>query len=354
MYPIRYPKYRKIAATAALGASTLGSAVSPLTNMYRYMTSSSKKAMPTGKVASRAIKAMRKPKPKKRKMIRPTKLVKEVTKLSNKVNTLSKESKAQLSVLEYHNRTSGRILTSVNQSNFFAVSGNTVVNYEAVLGQLRFFNPATPGTLTTADGSTGTYAREYYFKSIYARLDCYNNYQVPVIARVYCLVPKTDTSNAPETSVSNGLADVGSPSFNSPVIYPSDSQEFQDTWTIKYTKLVILKPGAKVTATWSAKDVYYAPQIYDSITSTYQKRFKCQAFAIRVEGVLGHDTSANQQSLLSAGLDYVSHYKWVVHYDNGGTPIRYIYVNDTCPTSFTNSGVVSEQPIADNISYSVS
>jgi len=303
---------------------------------------------------TKGTRARRRPLNKKRQRIRPVKLAKELTRLNNKVTTLSKESKNCHSVLQYYNRSSGRMLGSVAQSKFSYLTASSVANYEAVLAQLRFFNPASPGTLTTADGSTGTYAREYYFKSVYSRIDLVNNYQVPVVVRLYCVTPKSDTSTSPETSFTNGLADCGNPSSTSPCIHPTDSKEFMDTWNIQFSKKIILSPGQGCFGNYSVKDIYYAPQIYDSISLSYQKRFKTFAWCARIEGVLGHDTSANEQSLLGCGVDYVWSTKYVVHYDNGGTPIEFIYINDTSPTSFTNGGVISEKPVADNIGYSVS
>jgi len=341
--------------TAGVGAILAGTYAGKklLTSAYDYYNSRGNRSVGKASSGPSKYRARRRPINKKRQRIRPVKLAKEVVRLNNKVSALAKESKNCHSVLDYHLRGSGRILSSVNSMNFASVGSNAVANYESVLGQLRFFNPSTPGTLTTVDGSTGTYAREYYFKSVYARIDVVNNYQIPVKMRLYCLTPRTDTSTDPATSFTNGLSDAGNPSSTSPAMFPSDSKEFSDTWNIVKSSAKVLQPGSSITMTWTAQDVYYEPQIYDSINSSYQKRFKCQVFAIRLEGPLGHDTSANQQSLLQAGLDYVLHYKWVCHYDNGGTPIKFIYISDSCPTSFTNGGVMSERPIADNIGYSV-
>ena len=337
---------------AAIGSLAAGTIMATADRFYKSYTS--KKA--SGGKSSAVRRIVRKPlkKMKPMKALTNKKIANEVVKIGNRVSTLSKECKSNLSVLEYHHRNSGRILSGVNQSNFAGLESNSVVKFESVLGQLRFFNPATPGTLTTADGSTGTYAREYHFKSVYSSITCYNNYQVPVVLRLYCLTPKTDTSVEPATAFTNGLTDAGAPSSTSPAIFPSDSEEFLDIYNIAGSSTKILMPGQKMTKTWSCADVMYQPQIYDTVTSIYQKRYKSQLWAARVEGVLGHDTSANQQTLMAAGMDWVVHYKFTVHYDNGGAGIRFIYVSDSCPASFTNGGVMSEQPIADNIGYSIS
>lgn len=276
-----------------------------------------------------------------------------LTTLSKRVSTISKELKGDQSILEYHYRSSGRQLVSVAQMAFNSLESVNVVKMESALGQLRFFNPAAPGTLTTADGSTGTYAREYMFKTIYSNIAIYNNYQVPVKVRLYCLSPKLSTSTAPETAFTNGLTDAGNPSSTSPAIYPTDSQEFTDTYSILTSKMVVLQPAQSMSMSKSFKDVGYCPQIYDSDTSTYQKRYKNLVWATRIEGILGHDTAANQQTLVAAGIDFLFHAKFVIQYESGGAALKTIYVNENCPTSFTNGGVLSEKPIADNIGYSV-
>lgn len=275
-----------------------------------------------------------------------------VRKLSKKVSMLAQEAKSSRSTLIYHKRSTDTAKASVNQTAYVMADALTMSNYEAVLAQLRFFNPSTPGTLTQADGATGTYMRDYLFKSIYHMCTAVNNYQVPAKVTIYSCVPKQDTNIAPITAFQNGLADVGNPASTSPMVYLSDSDEFNDLWRIDKSITKVLQPGQTLSCVFTAKNMRYSPATFDSHSLSYQSRFKCQAFIVRVTGVLGHDTSvASEQGFLASGIDCTCHAKHVVEYD-GGIDLKYIYITDGSD-SFTNGGVVSERPIADNIAYSV-
>lgn len=275
-----------------------------------------------------------------------------IRKLSKQVQNLSKEMKSQRSELIYHLRSTGRALSSVNQCTHYTPNANSINNYEAVLAQLRFFDSATPGTLVQADGSSGTYNRDYHFKSVYAAVTAYNNYQVPAKVTIYAVCSKDDTSIASITAYTNGLADVGNPSSTSPMVHLTDSPQFNELWKICSTKTKVLMPGQSLTSSYSVKDVFYNPSVTDSQTNTYQRKYKTFEFIVRVEGVYGHDTTNNEQGQLAAGVDVIYHAKYVVHYDAGGD-LKYIYISDSAST-FTNGGLVSSKPVADNIGYSVS
>lgn len=279
-------------------------------------------------------------------------LPKKVAKISKKVTNLQKEMKSQRSELIYHDRSTGRCLSTVNTCNHVMSSDMQINDLEAVLAQLRFFDSATPGTLVQADGASGTYNRDYHFKNIYSTTTVHNNYQVPAQVTVYVVCVKDDSSIAPLTAYTNGLADVGNPSSTSPMIHLTDSPQFNELWKICKTKKILLAPGQRASVSYSVKDIYYNPSITDSQTSSYQRKYKSYAFLIRVEGVYGHDTTNNEQGQLAAGVDYNTHFKYVVHYDAGGD-LKYIYVGDSSST-FTNGGLVSSKPVADNIGYSVS
>lgn len=272
--------------------------------------------------------------------------------LKRQVRNLQMQMSSTTGTLTYTSRFTQRFLSNVNAKAYGVMAGDiTVSRFETVLGELRFFDPTTPGTLVQGSGATATYARKYHFATIHSAMHCKNNYQVPCKVSVYCLTPKDDTSINPATAYENGLADVGNPSNTSPLVNITDSPQFNQLWRIRMKKSKVLQAGQSFNVKYAVKDVMYAPDLVDSHSQAYQSRFKCQAWLVVVEGLLGHDTSADQQGFLQAGVDCSNKVKYVVKYD-AGADIKYHVIADDADT-FTNGGVVSSKPVADNLPYSV-
>lgn len=274
----------------------------------------------------------------------------QIKKLTKKVSALSKDSTAKAELI-FKYRNTARCLAAVNQQTHLGVDGNSINNYESVLAQLRFFDSATPGTLVQASGVAGTYNTTYHFKSVYATGMATNNYQVPCVCTLYWLCPKDDTTIDPVTAFTNGLADIGNPSSSSQMVYLSMSPQFGELWKICSSVKRTLMPGQSITSNFAVKDVYYNPSVVDSQTQTYQRKYKCFALVCRVDGVLAHDTSADQQGFSQGGVDIMYQCNYKVHYDAGGD-LTYVYLQDNSDT-FTNGAVISSKPVSDNIGYSV-
>lgn len=223
---------------------------------------------------------------------------------------------------------------------------------EAAVANLRYYNPATPGTLTTADASTGTYHRDVFFKSVYSRFDVRNNYQVPVEVSLYAVTPRLDTNITPTTAYTNGLADQGAVSSSSVQMYPTDSMQFNDVWRIIKSKKRMLQPGSSFSLSQVMKNIKYDPSLNDSHASTYQINFKAFVWLIRVQGVTAHDTVQDEQGFSAAGVDYSLSNIYTISYAAGVDLLDYS-INETQLDTFTNAAVLSNKPVSDNQSYSV-
>lgn len=278
--------------------------------------------------------------PKTKKPIR--KEIKEIKKsISNDTGTHTERYRAV-----------GRMLTSTENTIFQDdVIANSASLIETPLAGLKYYNPATPGTLTTADGATGTFSHKFLFDSIYSHVRCVNNYQTPVYCTLYLLTPKGDTSVAPQEAFTSGLADIGSPSATSPLVHPTDSPVFNELWKIHKSVSKRLGPGQEMTLSHSIKKLVYDTAYNDAHTSTFKKIEGAHVYLIRVEGSLGHDLSSNQQGRLPCGVDYEMNRKYVIKY-NAGIDLTTLVVNDASH-SFTNYGVVSQRPASDNQAYSI-
>lgn len=274
-------------------------------------------------------------------------------KIKAQIRELKRMAESDMGTHIQRKRQTGVLTCSVNQSSHNQLDTSSITRLEEVLAQLRYYDPSTPTTLVNADGTAGTFQKEFYFKRVYGKLRLRNNYQVPVRVTVYSVSPKSDTSITATTAFTNGLTDIGGPSSTSTIIYLTDSIQFSDLYKINSSKSVFLNPGSEFSMTHSGKPFQYDPASADSHNLAYQTKYYAMSWVIRLEGVLGHDTSnSTEQTTLQGGVDYENFVTFEVRY-SAGADIKYVYLDDVSDT-FTTAGVLSNKPVADNQSYSTS
>ena len=154
------------------------------------------------------------------------------------------------------------------------------------------------------------------------------------------MIPKADSSVTPATRFTDGLTDQGAPSSTSQLVYPSDSRQLMESWTIVgYVKKVLL-PGQSCIQTYTHKPFKYSFAYRDQHNLEYQKKFGGFAFCQRIQGVLGHDTSADEQGFVAGEIDASVEHIYKFEYF-AGKDLNDISVSDSADT-FTNTGVVAE------------
>lgn len=287
-----------------------------------------------------------------KKYKRKNKVIRNQKTLKKQVKELKRVAESDMGTLLYRFIATGRVIAAVNSTAYFVSKYSTTSILESVLTELRYYNPSVPGTLTQADGTTGTFNKEFLFTKAYAKTHCVNNYQTPVEVFLYVVTPRGDTSIPPDTSVTNGLTDIGNPSSSSRMVYPTDSTQFTDLWKIVKSDRCILQPGQSRSINHSIDSPFqYDPSFHDQHSFEYLQTNKNSSLLIRVQGVLGHDSVANEQGYLQGGIDFSTERVFEVKYA-AGADIKYIHLNESLDT-FTNIGVVSSKPVSDNISYSI-
>lgn len=274
--------------------------------------------------------------------------------LSKQVKALSKRVQADQAYHTHRRRATVAISCTTNQSTYSTISPATNITVlEGAMANLRYYNPAVPGTLTTADASTGTYTRQVHIASIYKKILLRNNYQVPCKVTVMSFVPKTDTDNSPVTFYSSGITDQTiSGSVNQSLSFITDIDMVNDNWRIASSKTKFLQPSQELTLTHKTKSFDYDPSNVDSHNLTYQKKYGAQIFVVRIEGALAHDTVADEQTTTQASVDVMCDMTIKFIYDAGVNLNDYSYAN-SADTAFTNSGVLSNKPVSDNQAYSL-
>ena len=227
------------------------------------------------------------------------------------------------------------------------VHATSVSNLETACSALRYYDPSTPGTLITAPGGTGTFSRQIHFASIYKDITVRNNYHIPCVVTIYSCVSKTDTDKGPYEFYTEGVVDQGvSLGATSPLLYMSDIDNVTTNWRFEKVKKKTLLPGVQFKCTHKIPSFDYDPSVTDSHALAFQKKNHAHCWIIRVEGVVGHDTGANEIAVLEGGVDTVSDTKYVITYD-AGVNLKDFSYSDGADTT-TTLGVVSNMPESGN------
>lgn len=276
------------------------------------------------------------------------------TSLKKEVKQIKRQLNADSARHVYKSLTGTSYSCAVNQCVYGQndiVSGTLL---ETFMANLRYYDPSTPGTLITASGATGTFQREVHFKNVHSTLEIRNNYQIPCKVKVYLLKPKGDTAITPTTYYNNSITDqlIGGGSTTTKGVFPTDLRAFMAQWSVQCVKDVILDAGATIYARHNTGQFRYDPSLFDSHSLDYQSKFKSCSWFIRIEGVFGHDTAAAERTTLAGQVDINMLTRAEIIYD-AGTVLDDLYVNNAHSASFTNGGVVSNKPIADNQALSV-
>lgn len=272
---------------------------------------------------------------KKQRFVRPK------NKLKRAVRELQHQARANEGELVYRERQVGRNITdAVNECSLESVSGSSLVKLETVVANLRYFNPAIPGTYTTVDFTSGTQSKSVRIK-MYSKLNVRNNYHVACKVDVYLCVPKNDNSISTTQAITNGYADIGGVDIDSSLMWPTDSPQFVQLWKIAKHKSIHLKGGSECNLSFSKGYFDYDPSVYDSHNETYQKAYGSHQYLIRVSGVMAHDSVvATEEGFSKAGIDYSVVTTYTARYA-AGADIKYIIINDSADT-FTNTPNVTQ------------
>lgn len=277
---------------------------------------------------------------------------KQTKKLANKVNELTKKVNAGTATHTHRRQASFYAFANPNQVGYSATNAFSTVTCEDAMALLRYYSPSAPGTLVTADGSTGAYNREFQFSKTSTSLQVANNYVTPCEVRIYYVTPKDDTSQLSTNTISAGFSDqMITSGYTSQLMYPTDSEQFRALWKIEKSWKRRLKPGQTFTATQGVKDFVYEPSNVDVHALTFQSKYGGGQWLIRLMGPLGHTTDNNNRLFLDATLDCLVKTTTRITYD-AGTSLEDYSVSEILGSEST-PGVVTNAPIADNQYYSI-
>lgn len=270
--------------------------------------------------------------------------------LRKRIAILEKKTASVLSTLTYRLSATQSVLTTANTATYGSFAMNQASNFEAALAQLKYYDPAVPGTLVTADGASGSYERHFRMKG-YMSLEMKNNYQIPVLVKVYTYQCAADTSYSPTGWLDNILPDSSNSTKASPLIYPTDGKDMGDLYKLLGCKTFSMQPGDKRFVSTSQGEISYDPSEYDNHPFENQADFKTTYFIVRVTGAIAHDkTTTTNVGLAAGGIDIIQKTVYRIKYNAGGPALNYTYISSGYDTMA--AGPLVSQVVVDNQEYS--
>lgn len=277
-------------------------------------------------------------------------VARKVKGVNNRLKELKRVTDSDTGTHTQRSRQTWNVLAAVNQQGFISISTISDATLEAVLAQLRYYNPSTPTSLVQADGAAGSFQKDFYFTKAYSKITVRNNYRVPCMVNVYSCGVKADTDLTPGSAWVAGLANIGSPAQTNPLVKFTDPPIVNDLWRILKNKKRRLEPGQSFVMSHAPPPFNFSPSTSDSHNLDFQRSFRGHSWHLHVQGVIAHDITDDEQGIEQAGIDLVIDTTFVVKYPAGAN-IVYLHVDDQSAT-FTNDAVVSNRPVASNQTYS--
>ncbi len=213
--------------------------------------------------------------------------------IKKRVKKLEREVNQNTGNHIYRSRQTARPASNYNGSANNLLASYTVTSLQTAMAALKYFDPANPTVLISANAASGTYHRDVFISGLSSKVRVVNNYQTRAIVTVYCCVPKKDTSITPLLAITNGLTDVGAPLVTSPMIYPEDSPQFKEVWSVKVKKTAQLNIGQSMALSAYWKGFEYDPSLIDDHALAYQRKFGGHYWFARVQSVIAHKANGD-------------------------------------------------------------
>jgi hypothetical protein len=231
---------------------------------------------------------------------------------------------------------------------------NDSTTNEAALGNLRFFNPAVPGTLTSANAASGTFLRKYEFK--YMKVDmtwrCASTNGGTVTAMI--VLPKRNGDDTPLTTFTNGIADQGVGGAlvkEQPSIWITDSAQFNEKYKIVKKIHKHLEPGQQLTLSYNTGCYRYDPTAFDDDPTSVRKDAKQVFMVASILGdLVGEQGNPFTVTYGQTSMQFMMSQQWKVEYDAGCPGIRDI-VNQSLPGTTMTIQEFAKKPASAMVTY---
>lgn len=270
----------------------------------------------------------------------------EIKALKKVVKSMKKDITASLNHFIYRKNSAIDIASGQNAQNFNFTPLNNVSGIEAPLSVLKFFDEDAPTVLQTIDMSANAYQNEIQVDSSSVSVTVRANYNTPVYVTAWECTVRRDTSLTPIQCMTNGIADQSNASaFTDVGVIPSDYKLATELWSFKLLgKPKVLDAGKQCTfSIYKNKKIKFDPAEADSHNLSYQKTYHAGGILLKIHGVVGHDSTADQQGLLDCEVDLYKRENYKIAY-NGGYDGNYIYYDNSALTTMTTAAIQANKP----------
>lgn len=330
---------RRLFEPAAAAAAGVGAAV------YSGLGSSGKKRGRSPSVAQTAKKIYRAA--KKAKTIQ--KAVKKVAKTESKTSKMEKRLRAvekccasskALFVKKYS--VAGTTSCAVNKSATTQLTSFSLSDVESFLSSVPVFDQQAV-TYSNVDFTSQTSQTFYHIKG-YSKVTYVNNNAGPVRVNLYLLRPKVDSSLTPTNRFSAGVTDQGG-AVDDLNAYIMEYEHVKEGFANLSHKVKVLQPGQSISMSHSSV-ISYDPSEVDNHNLSYTKALGTVFHVLRLEGVIGHDsTTTSIIGTCGGAVDYLHEQRYELSYDGGGDFKKFAYSDNLGAVS---TGIHGSKPIAGN------
>ncbi len=312
-----------ILAAAAAGSIGRGLPASVFNRLSKRKTPY-RKALPYSKGKTRSRGTKRRYSRSKTSRYPPKKKKRTST---SRMSKIARQLDANTGTMRYRLRDTSQAVSSDNIQQNTLHAMNDLTDIVMVLGNLYYYDPATPGTLVLASADTGTYARDVHFEQSGMAILVKNNSLGSVHTKIYICTPKVDSDVVPTQDWQNKVNDNPGTTASKTNIGSSPLDLPVQLWNFKLLKTRLLRPGATIGCSHYTGPFSYKPNVSDVQTEEHQRRNKCFQFMVVQFGDLAHDdTTTTNVGRASTTLDIETRKFWRVQY-SAGVNLNYTYDN---------------------------
>lgn len=213
------------------------------------------------------------------------------------------------------------------------------------------------GTVRMFDAGTDAAASVNIFTKEFGQdvrvTKCYDNYLMtnngnsPVMIECWTCIPKGTHNTSAQAAWQNGLVDQGDPATGTiltTLVFPTDSDLFNQLWTIKGTKHRRLLPGQQFVCSMNHKPFTFKTSEYQQNSDVYDSKHGTWSHLFRFTGGLAHITDETKSGYNDYHLD--TEYKTTikVEYESGGFDFNDFSANDSQDPLTTNQFALMPVP----------
>lgn len=233
-----------------------------------------------------------------------TTMYRKVHQVSSKVDQLAKEVESTIGTQILRKRFNVVDSSGANNVQYHALDAISKTSLSIGINSLKMFDPDTPATPIIVDGNNTPFEDPFIYPTIHGSLLLRNNNVIPVKVRLYLLHCKTNHSESVFNTIKDGLQ-LASPDttavMTNPLLFPTDSAEFMQKWSIKESWNFVLNPGQEQSRSMTRKNVMYDPNVADGVGEEFTQEHKSTVWLIRFHGVASQLAQTNGNSLHNYG-----------------------------------------------------